>query len=44
MGGFEHAFSPIKIGGLTIRNRIEAAPAMPILAGLDGGFFAAMDL
>ena len=36
MGAFEHIFSPIKIGGLLIRNRIEAAPAMPILAGISG--------
>ena len=36
MGTFEHVFTPIRIGRLLVKNRIEAAPAMPILAGITG--------
>jgi 2,4-dienoyl-CoA reductase-like NADH-dependent reductase (Old Yellow Enzyme family)/thioredoxin reductase len=36
MGRYKHIFTPIKIGRLTIKNRIEAAPAGPMLAGIDG--------
>ena len=36
MADYKHVFTPIKIGRLTVRNRIEAAPAMPILAGISG--------
>ena len=36
MGTFEHVFTPIRIGRLLVKNRIEAAPAMPILAGING--------
>jgi 2,4-dienoyl-CoA reductase-like NADH-dependent reductase (Old Yellow Enzyme family)/thioredoxin reductase len=36
MSNFKHIFTPIKIGRLTIKNRIEHAPAMPILAGING--------
>jgi 2,4-dienoyl-CoA reductase-like NADH-dependent reductase (Old Yellow Enzyme family)/thioredoxin reductase len=36
MGDFKHIFTPIKIGRLTVKNRIEAAPAGPMLAGIDG--------
>jgi 2,4-dienoyl-CoA reductase-like NADH-dependent reductase (Old Yellow Enzyme family)/NADPH-dependent 2,4-dienoyl-CoA reductase/sulfur reductase-like enzyme len=33
---FKHIFTPIKIGKMTIKNRIEAAPCVPFLAGIDG--------
>ncbi len=36
MNRYRHVFTPIKIGRMTVKNRIEHAPAMPILAGWDG--------
>ncbi len=36
MGDYKHIFTPIKIGRLTIKNRIEKAPAVPFLATIDG--------
>jgi 2,4-dienoyl-CoA reductase-like NADH-dependent reductase (Old Yellow Enzyme family) len=36
VASYEHVFTPIKIGRLTVKNRIEAAPAMPILASICG--------
>jgi 2,4-dienoyl-CoA reductase-like NADH-dependent reductase (Old Yellow Enzyme family)/NADPH-dependent 2,4-dienoyl-CoA reductase/sulfur reductase-like enzyme len=33
---FEHVFSPFKIGNLTVKNRIEVAPAIPCLANENG--------
>lgn len=33
---YEKLFEPIKIGELTIKNRIEAAPTLPVLAHPDG--------
>ncbi len=30
-------FAPIQIGNITVKNRIEVAPANPFLAALDGG-------
>ena len=36
MGEYKHVFTPIKIGRMTVRNRIETAPAMPFLATIDG--------
>ena len=33
---FQRLFEPIKIGRLTVKNRIEAAPAHPSLATADG--------
>lgn len=36
MTHYKHVFTPIKIGRLTVKNRIEHAPAMPILASMDG--------
>lgn len=36
MNHYKHIFTPIKIGRLMIKNRIEAAPAMPILASING--------
>ncbi|MGD0914856.1 MAG: FAD-dependent oxidoreductase [Thermodesulfobacteriota bacterium] len=36
MAEYKHIFTPIKIGRLTVKNRIEAAPAGPMLAGIDG--------
>ncbi len=36
MNNFKHVFTPIKIGRMTVKNRIEHAPAMPILAGWEG--------
>ena len=35
MGNYKHIFTPIKIGCLTVKNRIEVAPAMPFLATSD---------
>lgn len=36
MGEYNHIFTPIKIGRLTVKNRIEKAPAVPFLATIDG--------
>jgi 2,4-dienoyl-CoA reductase-like NADH-dependent reductase (Old Yellow Enzyme family)/thioredoxin reductase len=36
VGEFKHIFKPLKIGRITVRNRIEAAPCVPFLAGMDG--------
>lgn len=36
MNKYQHVFTPVKIGRMTVKNRIEHAPAMPILAGWDG--------
>jgi 2,4-dienoyl-CoA reductase-like NADH-dependent reductase (Old Yellow Enzyme family)/thioredoxin reductase len=33
---FKHVFKPIKIGNMTVKNRIESAPCVPFLAGIDG--------
>jgi 2,4-dienoyl-CoA reductase-like NADH-dependent reductase (Old Yellow Enzyme family)/NADPH-dependent 2,4-dienoyl-CoA reductase/sulfur reductase-like enzyme len=33
---FKHIFTPVKIGRLTVKNRIEKAPCVPFLAGIDG--------
>ena len=35
MSIFSHIFQPLKIGHLTVKNRIEAAPAGPMLASSD---------
>ena len=35
MSNYKHIFSPIKIGRLMVKNRIEAAPAGPMLASID---------
>jgi 2,4-dienoyl-CoA reductase-like NADH-dependent reductase (Old Yellow Enzyme family)/thioredoxin reductase len=35
MGGFAHVFTPIKIGRVTAKNRIESSPAIPFLASED---------
>ncbi len=35
MSNFDHVFQPLKIGHLTVKNRIEAAPAGPMLASSD---------
>jgi 2,4-dienoyl-CoA reductase-like NADH-dependent reductase (Old Yellow Enzyme family)/thioredoxin reductase len=32
---FEHVFKPLKIGKLTVKNRIESSPAVPFLASSD---------
>jgi len=36
MNKYKHIFTPIKIGRLTVKNRIEAAPVGPLLASTDG--------
>lgn len=36
MSEYRHVFTPIKIGKITVKNRIETAPAMPFLATIDG--------
>jgi 2,4-dienoyl-CoA reductase-like NADH-dependent reductase (Old Yellow Enzyme family) len=36
MTTYKHIFTPIKIESLTEKNRIEAAPAGPMLASIDG--------
>jgi 2,4-dienoyl-CoA reductase-like NADH-dependent reductase (Old Yellow Enzyme family)/thioredoxin reductase len=33
---FKHIFTPVKIGRLTVKNRIEKAPCVPFLASIDG--------
>src|SRR5512145_2180157 len=35
MEGYAHVFSPLKIGRITTKNRIEASPAIPFLASED---------
>lgn len=35
MGSYEHLFTPLKIGRLTVKNRIESSPALPFLASTD---------
>jgi 2,4-dienoyl-CoA reductase-like NADH-dependent reductase (Old Yellow Enzyme family)/thioredoxin reductase len=35
MGAYTHVFSPLKIGRITTKNRIEASPAIPFLASED---------
>jgi 2,4-dienoyl-CoA reductase-like NADH-dependent reductase (Old Yellow Enzyme family)/thioredoxin reductase len=35
VGEFKHIFTPLKIGRMTVKNRIETAPAMPFLATMD---------
>lgn len=36
MKEYKNIFQPLKIGGLTLKNRIEVAPAAPFLTGYDG--------
>ena len=36
MGEFKYIFKPIKIGKMTVKNRIETAPCVPFLASIDG--------
>jgi 2,4-dienoyl-CoA reductase-like NADH-dependent reductase (Old Yellow Enzyme family) len=36
MGDYKHIFTPIKIGRMTVKNRVEKAPAVPFPAGIDG--------
>jgi 2,4-dienoyl-CoA reductase-like NADH-dependent reductase (Old Yellow Enzyme family) len=36
MSTYKHIFTPIKTGRLTVKNRIEHAPAGPTLANIDG--------
>ena len=36
MKEYKHIFQPLKVGSLTLKNRIEVAPAAPFLAGYDG--------
>ena len=36
MNNYPHVFTPIKIGRMTVKNRIEMAPVMPFLATIDG--------
>jgi 2,4-dienoyl-CoA reductase-like NADH-dependent reductase (Old Yellow Enzyme family) len=36
MKNFPHVFTPFKFGNLTVKNRIEIAPAIPCLASPDG--------
>ena len=36
MSQYKHIFTPVKIGKMTVKNRIETAPAMPFLATIDG--------
>ena len=35
MGDFKHIFQPLKIGRMTVKNRIETAPCVPFLASID---------
>jgi pyruvate/2-oxoglutarate dehydrogenase complex dihydrolipoamide dehydrogenase (E3) component len=35
VGNFEYIFTPIKIGRMTVKNRIETAPCVPFLASID---------
>jgi len=36
LGKYKHIFTPLKIGRMTVKNRIEKAPAVPFLATIDG--------
>jgi len=36
MSYYEHIFTPFRIGRMIVKNRIEVAPAMPMLASIDG--------
>ena len=36
MDNFKHIFTPLKIGRMTVKNRIETAPCVPFLASIDG--------
>ncbi len=35
MTTYQHIFTPLKVGRMTVKNRIETAPAMPFLATID---------
>ena len=35
MGRYEHVFTPLKIGRIIVKNRIESSPAIPFLASAD---------
>jgi 2,4-dienoyl-CoA reductase-like NADH-dependent reductase (Old Yellow Enzyme family)/thioredoxin reductase len=35
VGGYEHVFTPLKIGRIIVKNRIESSPAIPFLASAD---------
>jgi 2,4-dienoyl-CoA reductase-like NADH-dependent reductase (Old Yellow Enzyme family) len=35
VGNFKHIFTPLKIGRMTVKNRIETAPCVPFLASID---------
>ncbi|MDY6825590.1 MAG: FAD-dependent oxidoreductase [Bacillota bacterium] len=37
MADYEHVFTPIKVGNVNIKNRIEVAPMMPMIASNDCG-------
>ena len=37
MADFKHIFTPIRIGKIAVKNRMETAPAKPFLALMDGG-------
>jgi len=34
LGSYDHIFQPLKIGGLTVRNRIEMAPIGPLFGSI----------
>ena len=36
MDNFKHIFTPLKIGRMMVKNRIETAPCVPFLASIDG--------
>ena len=36
MGNYKYIFTPLKIGRMTVKNRIETAPCVPFLASIDG--------
>jgi 2,4-dienoyl-CoA reductase-like NADH-dependent reductase (Old Yellow Enzyme family) len=36
LSNYKHIFTPLKIGRLTVKNRIETAPCVPFLASIDG--------
>jgi 2,4-dienoyl-CoA reductase-like NADH-dependent reductase (Old Yellow Enzyme family)/thioredoxin reductase len=36
LGNYQHIFTPLKIGRMTVKNRIETAPCVPFLAGING--------
>ena len=37
MAAYKHIFTPLRVGKVTLKNRIEVAPMMPMIAASDCG-------